>query len=118
MSFDSPTDPVDSSKSQKKRKSESLTAEEREAKKARKLARKAAKATAAPDNAYCTENEISYEPVDAASAMPPVTDFSALEIDENLRKGLEGFTKPTPVQASSWPCLFAGRDAIGIAETG
>lgn len=29
-----------------------------------------------------------------------------------------GFTKPTPIQAHSWPVLAAGRDMIGIAETG
>jgi len=29
-----------------------------------------------------------------------------------------GFTVPTPVQAQTWPLLFAGRDVVGIAKTG
>ncbi|KAJ5455806.1 ATP-dependent RNA helicase dbp3 [Penicillium daleae] len=28
------------------------------------------------------------------------------------------FPAPTPIQAATWPLLFAGRDVIGIAETG
>lgn len=29
-----------------------------------------------------------------------------------------GFTKPSPIQAQSWPILTAARDMVGIAETG
>jgi ATP-dependent RNA helicase DBP3 len=31
---------------------------------------------------------------------------------------LKSYSKPTPIQAASWPKLFAGDDVIGIAETG
>jgi len=29
-----------------------------------------------------------------------------------------GFTKPSPIQAQSWPILMNKRDIVGIAETG
>ena len=28
------------------------------------------------------------------------------------------FSTPTPIQAACWPYLFAGRDVVGVAETG
>jgi ATP-dependent RNA helicase DBP3 len=31
---------------------------------------------------------------------------------------LKAFPAPTPIQSTTWPLLFAGRDVIGIAETG
>jgi ATP-dependent RNA helicase DBP3 len=31
---------------------------------------------------------------------------------------VNGFLKPSPIQAQSWPIMTAGRDVVGIAETG
>lgn len=30
----------------------------------------------------------------------------------------QGFKKPTPIQAQSWPIALSGRDLVGIARTG
>ena len=29
-----------------------------------------------------------------------------------------GFTKPTPIQAQSWPVALKGKDLVGVAQTG
>ncbi len=49
-----------------------------------------------------------------------MTDFSGLELIEPLRRALtaEGYTAPTPIQAQSIPHLLAGRDLLGVAQTG
>jgi len=47
----------------------------------------------------------------------PITEFKFLPSGADA-KHLEGFKAPSPIQAASWPFLLAGRDAIGIAETG
>jgi len=47
----------------------------------------------------------------------PITEFRYLPTGADA-KHLEGFKAPSPIQAASWPFLLAGRDAIGIAETG
>lgn len=44
--------------------------------------------------------------------------FATLPIKEAFRPYLKSYTQPTPIQAASWPKLFAGDDVIGIAETG
>ena len=46
--------------------------------------------------------------------------FSELELDDRLLQALEdeGYTVPTPVQAETIPALLAGRDVLGVAQTG
>ena len=51
------------------------------------------------------------------SGFRPITEFKYLPTGADA-KHLEGFKAPSPIQAASWPFLLAGRDAIGIAETG
>jgi ATP-dependent RNA helicase RhlE len=50
----------------------------------------------------------------------PLTTFSQLGLDPALLKSLEaeGYTSPTPIQAQAIPSLLAGRDLLGIAQTG
>jgi ATP-dependent RNA helicase RhlE len=50
----------------------------------------------------------------------PVTTFSELGLAEPLLKALaeEGYTTPTPIQAKAIPSILAGRDLLGIAQTG
>ncbi|KAK4047880.1 RNA-dependent ATPase [Microbotryomycetes sp. JL221] len=136
---------VDNSSSSKKRKADE-TDDERKArkaaKKAKKEARKAAtvnesetdptpkvKAAAAPvtpiptassteAQAFIKENNISYEPENAATQFAPVLSFANLPLEAGLKKGLASYTKPTPIQSASFPITMAGRDVIGIAETG
>lgn len=81
-------------------------------------------ATAAPApssaevEAFLKENNISYDPESTSQELPPVLSFAALPLDDGVRKGLSGFAKPTPIQSASFPLMLAGRDVIGIAETG
>jgi ATP-dependent RNA helicase RhlE len=46
--------------------------------------------------------------------------FSALGIAEPLMRALqsEGYTQPTPIQTQAIPTLLAGRDVLGLAQTG
>src|SRR3989339_1558733 len=46
--------------------------------------------------------------------------FQQLNLIEPLQKALaqQGYTTPTPIQLKSIPDLLAGRDLIGIAQTG
>ncbi len=49
-----------------------------------------------------------------------VTDFSALGLAEPLLRALnqEGYTNPTPIQEKVIPPGIAGRDIVGVAQTG
>jgi ATP-dependent RNA helicase RhlE len=49
-----------------------------------------------------------------------VISFEDLALVEPLRRALkeEGYTVPTPIQAQAIPQLLAGRDLLGIAQTG
>lgn len=49
-----------------------------------------------------------------------MTDFQALGLSEPLLRAVsaEGYTTPTPVQEQSIPPLLAGRDVLGVAQTG
>ncbi|CAN1721456.1 ATP-dependent RNA helicase RhlE [Hyphomicrobium sp. 1Nfss2.1] len=48
------------------------------------------------------------------------TTFTDLGLDASLLKALtsEGYTTPTPIQAQAIPGVMAGRDLMGIAQTG
>ncbi|KAK9460349.1 P-loop containing nucleoside triphosphate hydrolase protein [Lipomyces oligophaga] len=48
----------------------------------------------------------------------PVLSFADIKMDERVLKFLKQFPRPTPIQSASWPFLLAGRDVIGVAETG
>lgn len=55
----------------------------------------------------------------ATSTFRPILSFAHLPVcDSGLYDPLGSFAAPTPIQAVTWPLLFAGRDVIGIAETG
>jgi ATP-dependent RNA helicase RhlE len=49
-----------------------------------------------------------------------LTDFNSLGLAKPLLKALaeEGYTEPTPIQALAIPTVLAGRDLLGIAQTG
>jgi ATP-dependent RNA helicase RhlE len=49
-----------------------------------------------------------------------VTTFAELSLAEALRNALaaDGYERPTPIQARAIPPLLAGRDLLGIAQTG
>ncbi|KAK8236840.1 ATP-dependent RNA helicase dbp3 [Phyllosticta capitalensis] len=59
------------------------------------------------------------DPLKTAANFRPIISFDHLPItDESLRAPFKSFAAPTPIQAAAWPALFAGRDMIGVAETG
>lgn len=66
--------------------------------------------------AFLTENGITLTP----HLFPPILSLqgASLPVSPKLLPYLSGFTKPTPIQSCSWPPLLAGRDVIGVAETG
>jgi ATP-dependent RNA helicase RhlE len=47
-------------------------------------------------------------------------DFRELGLAEEVLEGISSmnFTQPTPIQAESIPHILAGKDIIGIAQTG
>ncbi|MEZ7812981.1 MAG: DEAD/DEAH box helicase [Paracoccaceae bacterium] len=49
-----------------------------------------------------------------------MTTFLDLGLSEKLTKGLElaGYTSPTPIQTQAIPLIMAGRDLMGLAQTG
>ena len=49
-----------------------------------------------------------------------LTTFSELGLAEPILRALadEGYTQPTPIQAQTIPQVLAGRDVVGIAQTG
>ncbi|KAJ5650030.1 ATP-dependent RNA helicase dbp3 [Penicillium longicatenatum] len=52
-------------------------------------------------------------------SLRPILQFDYLPpCDGGLYDALKSFPAPTPIQAATWPLLFANRDVIGIAETG
>ncbi len=55
-----------------------------------------------------------------AARWTPIMQFSQLgeNFPANVRSSLSTFTKPSPIQAQSWPVVLSGRDMIGIAATG
>src|SRR3954466_4405579 len=46
--------------------------------------------------------------------------FRSLGLDDRIYKAIQdaGYTEPTPIQAAAIPEILAGRDVIGIAQTG
>ncbi|KAJ9110833.1 hypothetical protein QFC19_001342 [Naganishia cerealis] len=74
----------------------------------------AACATQADSDAFLATHNITLKPCTYRLFL----DFTKLPIDPAFRPYLENYKQPTPIQAASWPKLFAGDDVIGIAETG
>jgi ATP-dependent RNA helicase RhlE len=58
--------------------------------------------------------------VAASRKSPPLTSFNDFALLAPLQKALaaEGYTKPTPIQTQAIPHGLAGRDILGIAQTG
>lgn len=70
---------------------------------------------------FLADNFISItDPLPSLSSMfRPILQFSCLPITDPAQMApFKSFKAPTPIQAAAWPFLFAGRDVIGVAETG
>jgi ATP-dependent RNA helicase RhlE len=50
----------------------------------------------------------------------PSVNFSSLGLTETILRALrtKGYSAPTPIQQQAIPCLLAGEDVLGIAQTG
>lgn len=49
----------------------------------------------------------------------PIISFKHLPTGSEIDHAqFRSFSSPTPIQAACWPYLFAGRDVVGVAETG
>ncbi|KAG7139772.1 ATP-dependent RNA helicase DBP3 like protein [Verticillium longisporum] len=69
-------------------------------------------------DAYLAEQSIVIGD-DKSTNLRPVLAFNQLPVTDLLAKSpFAAYTKPTPIQAASWPFTLSGRDAIGVAETG
>ncbi|ANB11056.1 RNA-dependent ATPase DBP3 [Sugiyamaella lignohabitans] len=81
----------------------------------------AAAAAAAPSSAEVTkflaDNSVKIED-DSNSNIQPCLSFDSLPVESKIISILKKFPKPSPIQAASWPFLLAGRDVVGVAETG
>ncbi|RZA12807.1 MAG: DEAD/DEAH box helicase, partial [Proteobacteria bacterium] len=71
-------------------------------------------------DAFIAEKFISVTDESKASpAYRPITSFDYVPItDKAQRAPFANFKTPSPIQAAAWPYLYAGRDVIGVAETG
>ena len=69
---------------------------------------------------FLAENFISItDPLSPSATLRPITNFDYLPISEPAHRApFKNFKAPTPIQAAAWPFLLAGRDVIGVAETG
>ncbi|CAD6450635.1 39778b9b-ee13-4120-93ed-873157f864a6 [Sclerotinia trifoliorum] len=71
-------------------------------------------------DSFLTTNFITItDPLSASATLRPLIKFNYLPItDPAQRAPFKDFKAPTPIQAAAWPFLLAGRDVIGVAETG
>ncbi len=69
------------------------------------------------ESKYINKAVVSNEPV---KEFIPQTTFSALPVDEQLKANIlaKGFDTPTPIQDAAIPHIMAGKDIVGIANTG
>jgi ATP-dependent RNA helicase DBP3 len=72
---------------------------------------------------YYAEHEIKVTDADQGEIKKTKSTFRPIASFDHLppaaRKYIpDSFTAPTPIQATTWPFLFSGRDVVGIAETG
>ena len=68
-----------------------------------------ASAGATPDAVAATEDVAETQPV-----------FADLHLSEPILRAIEekGYRHPTPIQAEAIPAVLAGRDVMGVAQTG
>jgi len=69
---------------------------------------------------FLADNFISVtDPKSLTMTFRPILDFCYLPVSDSAqRTPFKNFKAPTPIQAAAWPYLLAGRDVIGVAETG
>jgi ATP-dependent RNA helicase DeaD len=70
------------------------------------------------DTAAAPADEQVTEPTEPAAPAEPT--FADLDLPPVLQQAVDqlGFTRPSPIQSEAIPQLLAGRDVIGVAQTG
>lgn len=65
---------------------------------------------------YCKQMEIT---VKGDNVPKPCQTFEETGFPPEMMQVMtQGFSKPTAIQAQSWPIALSGRDLVGIAHTG
>jgi ATP-dependent RNA helicase DBP3 len=68
---------------------------------------------------FLTKNEIIVTELDNKPYdVTPILKFKQAGFPKVLRKTLEKFPAPSPIQSVTWPPILKGRDMVGIAATG
>jgi ATP-dependent RNA helicase DBP3 len=68
---------------------------------------------------FLEEHFISITDPTSATLLRPIIEFSHLPTTSPEQQSpFKAFKAPTPIQAAAWPFLLAGRDVVGVAETG
>ncbi|KAI5961389.1 DBP3 [Candida pseudojiufengensis] len=66
---------------------------------------------------FLSTNEVTIEDPQNLNYRPIIS-FNQINLNNEILKKLNKFSKPTPIQSVSWPYLIDGKDVIGVAETG
>ena len=127
--FEVPSSEKKKEKKDKKRKKEDSSASEEvetkkkkekketNAKSEKKESSSAVSASSANSSALFPEFKVTCVS-ESNETFNPVSDFKSIGFHSKLAPLIANFTKPTPIQAYSWPILLGGNDMVGIAETG
>ncbi|KAH8834746.1 P-loop containing nucleoside triphosphate hydrolase protein [Flagelloscypha sp. PMI_526] len=102
----------DSTTSPKKRKHDSAQ-DDAEAP-SKKKTKKSQPINSTEGQEFLTSNRITL----SDPSILPILSFDGLDVPEKLASAFSGFSKPTPIQACTWPPAMQGKDVVGIAETG
>ncbi|RKP25219.1 P-loop containing nucleoside triphosphate hydrolase protein [Syncephalis pseudoplumigaleata] len=78
----------------------------------------AVKATTAEEARAFYEKEEIVVTGNGIEKFKPYLRFEQANFPPELKVYYKDFKAPTPIQATCWPALLAGRDLVGIAETG
>lgn len=68
-------------------------------------------------DSFFKENEVTVKDPTNLN-LRPLLSFEHISLTSEIQQEISKFPKPTPIQSVSWPYLLAGKDVIGVAETG
>lgn len=68
-------------------------------------------------NEFRLENQITLSGKDLPN---PIQEFEQCNFPDYVKNEIirQGYDRPTPIQAQSWPIVMSGRNVVGIAQTG
>lgn len=68
--------------------------------------------------AYLEKHSITITTTGNGVCERPILKFEEFKVPEGLQRAFCNFEEPSPIQACTWPYAMAGKDVVGIAETG